>query len=84
MVRATDATGLRLLLVDDDADGAELLAHALKLAGHQVMVAADAESALAAVESFEPAVAIIDIGLPGMNGYELARQLHAKCSCKLI
>jgi CheY-like chemotaxis protein len=81
---ATTRGGLRLLLVDDDGDSAELLGELLQRAGHQVEIATDPEAALATVVSFQPAVAIIDIGLPIMNGYELARKLRTLCPCKLI
>ena len=83
---ASDAPlGARVLLVDDDADGVHLLAKQLERAGHTVMVTTEAQAALAAIESFRPTVAIIDLGLPVMHGYELARQIRAISSaCKLV
>jgi CheY-like chemotaxis protein len=66
-----------VLVVDDNLDAAESLADALRDAGHEVAVAADGPSALAAAGSAPPDVALVDIGLPGMDGYEVARRLRA-------
>jgi CheY-like chemotaxis protein len=66
----------RVLVVDDNADAAELLADLLRDAGHEVVVAHDAPGALAAADRFAPDVALLDIGLPVMDGYELARRLR--------
>ena len=52
---------------------------ALEAAGHEVTSAIDGPGALAAASGFEPAVGILDIGLPGMDGYELARRLRERC-----
>jgi CheY-like chemotaxis protein len=71
------ANGARVLVVDDNLDALELLAEALQLKGYQAHVAQDAASALQAAQSFRPRVALLDIGLPVMNGYELARRLRA-------
>ncbi|HZP85738.1 MAG TPA: PAS domain S-box protein [Burkholderiales bacterium] len=67
----------RVLLVDDNADAAESMRVLLELEGHTVHCAADAEAALASVAAFKPEVCLLDIGLPGMNGFELARRLRA-------
>jgi PAS domain S-box-containing protein len=69
---------LRLMIVDDNSDAAHSLASLLETKGHQVVVVGDGESALtnAAVEATQ--VFILDIGLPDMDGYELARRLRAK------
>ena len=69
--------GRRVLVVDDNADAAESIAVLLEMEGHQVKTVTDAMQALACLESFAPQVAIIDIGLPGMNGYELAAGIRA-------
>jgi signal transduction histidine kinase/CheY-like chemotaxis protein len=69
--------GVRVLLVDDNVDAATLLARVLTAWGHVVRVAHDGASALEIVETFTPDVALLDIGLPAMDGYELARRLHA-------
>lgn len=71
---------LRVLLVDDNRDAADMLATALRHKGDEVTVAYDGEAALKARETFEPEVAVLDIGLPGIDGYELARLLRAKAS----
>jgi CheY-like chemotaxis protein/two-component sensor histidine kinase len=67
----------KLLVVDDNEDAARTLAAVLALDGHAVRFAHDAEGALAEIERELPDVAILDIGLPGMDGYALARQLRA-------
>jgi CheY-like chemotaxis protein len=74
----------RILLVDDDADSLDLLAKQLQHAGYIVEATTEPQAALAAIESFGPTVAIIDLGLPIMNGYELAREIRAISTCKLI
>jgi CheY-like chemotaxis protein len=71
------ANARRILVVDDNQDSAEMVAEALLEFGHQVEVALDGPSALTAAESFQPDVALVDIGLPLMDGYELARRLRA-------
>jgi PAS domain S-box-containing protein len=69
---------LRVLLVDDNVDAAESLAMLLRLWGHEVTVAHDGPAAVQAAAGQCPEVALLDIGLPGMDGYELARQLRAQ------
>jgi PAS domain S-box-containing protein len=69
--------GFRILVVDDNEDAADLLAGLLQTWGHTVEVAYDGPSALKLVEAFTPRVALLDIGLPAMDGYELARRLRA-------
>jgi CheY-like chemotaxis protein/two-component sensor histidine kinase len=66
----------RVLVVDDNPDAAELMYDALTEVGHEVRTAADAPSALQIVQTFAPDIAFLDIGLPVMDGYELARQLR--------
>jgi signal transduction histidine kinase/ActR/RegA family two-component response regulator len=66
----------RVLVVDDNEDAAEMLALMLKQAEYDTSQASDGPSALAAVESFIPDVVILDIGLPGMSGYDVARALR--------
>jgi PAS domain S-box-containing protein len=68
----------RILVVDDNSDGLESLATLLGIAGHQVRIAADGPSALVAASEFGPDVVLLDIGLPGMDGYEVARRLRAQ------
>jgi len=75
----------RILLVDDNRDLAESLAALLRLSGHEVALAADGPEALRNLEASRPDVALIDIGLPGMNGYEVARRLRAQgCGARLV
>ena len=69
--------GLRVLVVDDNADAAEMLAEALSLHGHETRVAHDGPAALRICQEFRPAVALLDIGLPVMDGYELAGRLRS-------
>jgi len=71
------APGARVLVVDDNADAADALAELLRLEGYEVRVAGSAEEALAAVEVFSPQLAVLDIGLPSMNGYDLAAALRS-------
>jgi signal transduction histidine kinase/CheY-like chemotaxis protein len=67
----------RILVVDDNRDSAQSLAILLRLLGNEVATAHDGPTALQAAEQFRPEVALLDIGLPGMDGYELARRLRA-------
>jgi signal transduction histidine kinase/ActR/RegA family two-component response regulator len=67
----------RILIVDDNEDAANSLAMILSLEGHEVQSVYTAKEALARVLSFKPDVALLDIGLPEVNGYELARRLRA-------
>jgi CheY-like chemotaxis protein len=75
---------LRMLVVEDHADSARSLSLLLELLGHEVEVVADGRKALEAVERFRPAVVLLDIGLPGMDGYEVARRLRARGSKALL
>jgi CheY-like chemotaxis protein len=68
----------RVLIVDDNCDGAEMLSHLLAAAGHEVVVANDPSQALSIAAGSRPEVAILDIGLPVMDGYALARELRAR------
>jgi signal transduction histidine kinase/CheY-like chemotaxis protein len=70
-------SGSRVLLVDDNRDFAESLAIVLRTLGHQVRVAHDGPSGIEAARDFRPEVAFLDIGMPGMSGYDLARELRA-------
>jgi PAS domain S-box-containing protein len=65
----------RILIVDDNEDAAELLASSLDVIGHATRVAHDAPEALRIVGEFVPQIALVDIGLPVMDGHELARRL---------
>ena len=69
-------TRCRVLVVDDNHDAAEAAAVLLSLAGHEVKAVGDAHEALACAPVFAPDVVVLDIGLPGMDGYALARRLR--------
>ncbi len=73
------AESRRVLVVDDNRDAAELLADSLRALGHVVGVAFDGPSGLAMVPDFQPSVALLDLGLPMMDGFELARRLRTQC-----
>jgi PAS domain S-box-containing protein len=68
----------RVLVVDDNRDATESLVRLLGRCGHEVRAAYDGPEALAAAEEFQPEAVLLDIGLPGMNGYEVARRLRAR------
>jgi PAS domain S-box-containing protein len=70
------AVPLRVLVVDDNVDGAESVAMLLRPAGHDVRTVYDGPSTLQAALDFRPNVVLLDIGLPGRNGYEVAKQLR--------
>ncbi len=72
---------LRVLVVDDNLDAAEMLAEWLGTIGHGVRVAADGPTALEVAADFQPDVALLDIGLPVMDGYEVARRLRTLPGC---
>ncbi len=74
--RARARASLRVLVVDDNTDAADSVAMMLRLEGHQVEVAYDGLAALAVAQRQRPEVAVLDIGLPGIDGYELARRLR--------
>ena len=66
----------RILVVDDNADSRQSLTEILEEWGHEVRAAQDGETALDMARQFRPQVMLVDIGLPGMNGYDLARALR--------
>ena len=74
--------GLRVLVVEDHAGTANMLAQLLRLEDHEVEVAGDGPSALAKAQAAPPDVALVDISLPGMDGHEVARRLHAQAGDK--
>jgi PAS domain S-box-containing protein len=82
--RPATTPALRVLLVEDHADSARSLSLLLELLGHEVEVVTDGREALEAVESIRPEVVLLDIGLPGMDGYEVARRLRARGSKALL
>ena len=70
--------GLRLLIVDDNPDAADSMAMLAEMEGAQVRAAYSAAQALASIEDETPQVVLLDIGMPGMNGYEACRRIRAK------
>jgi PAS domain S-box-containing protein len=72
------AQSLRILIVDDNVDAADSIAMLLGMEGHQTRTVNTARAALLAVPDFEPDVVLLDIGLPEMDGYEVARRLRAQ------
>ena len=68
--------GFRILVVDDNHDSALSLAMMLSIMGHETRTAHDGESAVETAESFLPEVVLLDIGLPKLNGYEVAQRIR--------
>jgi two-component system CheB/CheR fusion protein len=66
-----------VLVVDDNVDAAKSIAMILTLSGYDVRCVHDGPSALQAAHAYRPDVVVLDIGLPGMNGYEVAQHLRA-------
>ncbi|MBA3254244.1 MAG: MASE1 domain-containing protein [Burkholderiaceae bacterium] len=79
VVRPTPA--MRILIVEDDADGREALRMQLVMSGYEVHEAIDGESGLELVQRLQPDVVLLDIGLPGLDGYEVARRLKSAQIC---
>jgi len=72
------AVSRRILIADDDHDSAESLALLLQMEGHDVMIANDGETALRLFQERKPHFGLLDIGMPQMSGYELARRIRAQ------
>jgi len=70
------AERFRILVVDDNPDSALSLAMMLSIMGHETRTAHDGESAVTTAESFRPEVILLDIGLPKLNGYEVAQRIR--------
>jgi len=70
--------GLRVLIVDDNSDAAESLGRLLNTLGFATAVAHEGEAGLELANTFSPDVFILDLSMPGMDGYELARRLRAQ------
>ena len=73
---AQPETALRILIVDDSVDSADALATMLRLNGHDVRTAYDGKGCLAVGAEFEPNVILLDVGMPGIDGYETCRRLR--------
>ena len=72
---------MRIVIVEDDADGREALRMQLVMSGYEVHEAIDGESGLELVQRLQPDVVLLDIGLPGLDGYEVARRLKSAQIC---
>ena len=77
-------TGCRVLVVDDYADNAQSMETLLKLFGFEVDVALNGPAALALADEHPPRVALVDLGMPGMDGYEVCRRLRTKLGDKVL
>ena len=76
---------LRVLVVDDNEDAADSMAALLDMMGHATRVAYSGETVSQEVQSWSPDVVLLDIGLPGKDGYEVARELRGQgAQCKLV
>ena len=73
---ASESTVRRVLVVDDNVDTAESEAELAKFWGHEVAIAQNGAAAIELASKFQPHIALIDIGLPEMNGYEVAKRLR--------
>jgi len=74
--RATGPSRSRILIVEDNEDARQALQMLLTLAGHEVYAASDGPSGIEMVEATSPEIVIVDLGLPGLDGYEVARRLR--------
>ena len=75
-ISLVEPQGARVLVVDDNTDAAEMLTQALRHLGYNVLTAHDGPAALDIARDFDPDIALLDIGLPVMDGYELAERLQ--------
>jgi DNA-binding response OmpR family regulator len=82
MIRDKEKTGLRVLVVEDDMDTSASVATLLRMDGHEVQVARDGRTAVRMSQESSPDVALLDIRLPGMDGYEVARRLQERATKK--
>src|SRR5690242_4881289 len=69
---------MKILVVDDNRDGADMLALLVQMWGHQTATAYDGASALEVADAFQPDVVLLDLATPDVTGFEVARQLHSK------
>ena len=74
----TDASGLRILIVDDNRDAATSLAMLLEISGSKTETAHDGPAAIEAAARFQPEFILLDIGLPGLDGYQVAQRIRAE------
>lgn len=75
---------IRVVLVDDDADTCETLASLLTFDGYSVRVATNAQEAIQAVDEYQPVCALLDLGLPDLDGCELSKRLRLRYGSELV
>ncbi len=75
---------LRIAVVEDNPDIRETVRELLELSGHRVLEASDGSAGVALLLAERPDVALVDIGLPGLDGYEVARQVRGACATRLV
>ncbi len=80
----TPRAQLRVLVVDDNVDSSESLAILLQYSGFEVRTCNDPHDVLASIRAFRPHVGLLDIGLPGISGYELAKTIRTSAGCESI
>ncbi|HET7403602.1 MAG TPA: response regulator [Usitatibacter sp.] len=83
-MQASPGTDCRVLVVDDNEDAADSLATLLGVMGYEVRVAYDGPEAIEAADEFHPAVALLDIGLPRLSGYDIARHIRGTQGDKVL
>ena len=79
---AASSKPARILVIDDNVDTARVMAKLLKLLGHEVKISHDGPEGIETARDFRPSFVLLDIGLPGMDGYEVAAQLRREVCCK--
>ncbi|HUP31080.1 MAG TPA: response regulator [Usitatibacter sp.] len=84
MGQSTPLSAPRILVVDDNEDAANSLATLLEVMGYTVRIAYDGPEGIEAADEFEPAVALLDIGLPKLSGYDIARHVRGKRGGKVL
>lgn len=76
--------GLRILVADDDQDSAESLAMLIQMMGHDVRSAQDGLAAVRLAEAFRPDLIVLDIGMPGLDGYEVCRRIRQQAWGRVV
>jgi signal transduction histidine kinase/CheY-like chemotaxis protein len=79
-----ESSGCRVLVAEDIPDAAEMMRLMIECMGHEVRVAADGVQAVAVAQEFDPQIALLDIGMPRMDGYEAARQIRAALGRRVV
>ena len=74
----------RIVIVEDSPDNREMLRYLLELAGHEVHEAADGPGGIEAILRVAPHIALVDLGLPGLDGYEVARRVRAEVAGRAV